>query len=214
MALKVHHTQNKLAASLGLTIAHGEHEGEFALVNSTGVMVSHGPDLKALLAAEVKAAAVLSPKATAKPRKAAAPKKARKAAKRKARRSSDDEDGDEGDEPEPASVVKAKYKARYAKSEIRGTNDDAFAAAFRAATINDDGDLDMARVARVARVNSVDMSAYKTTGRGWQGRQRMTLGNMLRAKVRHGVDVEIGTKSFKGDKVEPKVRKARAKKKS
>jgi hypothetical protein len=205
--LKVHHTQNKLAATLNLTV--DPSGATYVLRNGDGAVVAEGTDLKGMLGTLAKGA----PKAPKSPKapKAAQPKKARKAAKakRKAAKSSD-EDGDDEDDPEPASVVKSKYKARYAKSELKATNDDAFAVAFHAATFNEDGELDMQLVRAVARANGVSLVKYGTSSRGWQGRQRMTLGNILRGMVRHGTDVTIGSKSFKGAKVEPKARKAKA----
>lgn len=217
MLKSAHHTQTKTATKMGLTIV--VTDTEYQLVNAKGEVIANGPDLKDLLATQAKLNAATTPKA---PRKA----KAKKAAKSDDE-SEDDEGADDEEETEEgdksASVVKPKYKARYAERALKGTCSDAMAKAFAAFTkLNDEGkpdpkgDLDMGRVRQVAADNGVSLKGYKTSGRGWQGRQRMTLGNILRGMIRQGTDVKVGTQSFKGDEVKPKtkkVRKAKAKKK-
>lgn len=197
MMKKPHHTQTKLAAKFGATIDHSGVEYMLAMPSAGDAMevVGHGPDLKALL--ERLAAANAPAKAPPPARKPAA-KKARKALRG---RLEGDEDK-ESEEDVSRSVVKPKYKAAYSKRSIKGTCSDAFAAAFRAETVNEDGDLDIAALRRVASANSVSLAKYTTRNRGWEGRLRMTLGNLLRGLVKKGTDVTIGPKTFKGAKVE------------
>lgn len=200
MTLKApHHTQTKLAAKLGVTIKimSGSEGDQYALVSATDAdkVISSGTDLKALLDSLVKANAP-----------AKAPRKARKPAKAKRRaRKTSDEDGEEGDEDEDGdeeekvslSVVKPKYKAKYRPH--KDSNGDAMAMAFRAFVINEDGELDLSALQSVAQTNGLSVNKYtRVRNRGWQGRARMSIGNILRGMIRRGEDVTIGDKTFKG----------------
>ena len=194
--MRVHHTQIKQAKALGFDVKIDVATGTITLVDTKGQLADiTGTDAKAVLAEALRVAKDRLPK----PNRAAKRKAAAKA--RKARRE-DDEDGGEDDEEEKVSgsVVKPKYKAIYAKNELKDTNNDAFAHAFAEFTVTEDGELDVARVITVARDNGIDTKKYSSRNRGWEGRLRMTIGNILRGKVRRGEDVTIGPKTFKGAK--------------
>lgn len=100
---------------------------------------------------------------------------------------STDEDEDE-DEPEPEvqSVVPDKYKLLYAEIGIEGQdNGDWMAALFlRYCHIKESGRslIDCEKVSLLAYANGIDREPVPGS-RGWEGRFRMTMGNLLRKRV-------------------------------
>ena len=125
-----------------------------------------------------------------------------------------DADGDSGEEAEEGgSVVKEAYKAKY--RAFGGSCGDAMADAMKVATTTsltlESGKVktavSLSALMVVADDNGVDMGPY--AGRN-NGLQRMTLGNILRAKIKHGVDVVVGQTTFPGDPQVEKPAKVRA----
>lgn len=142
-----------------------------------------------------------------KPKKAAAPKpkktKAPKAKKptKKARRERDEEDEEDDGGERGASIVKSKYRVAYAESNIRDSNDDEFASAL-AKFLTVEEELDLKRLAQVAKDNGIDYGKYESHN---PGHRRMIVGNILRGKHRKGGDVRIGNATIRGKKkVAPK----------
>lgn len=138
----------------------------------------------------VKAKAPKAPKAkTAKGSKGKAKAKARKAAK--------NEDGeDEGEDDQPvATIVKPKYKAEYAQHD--GTCGDRMASAFSKFCRNEDGELDLAKLAQVKKANGIAAVRWSQLN---PGQQRMNASNVLRGMLRRGDDVTVGSEKFKATK--------------
>lgn len=164
----LHHTQVKLAAKLNVEIVVGEDAYTLVRDGET-VEAPEGVELVDGEDAEVEADEA-------------------------------DEAGDDADEDDGSrSIVKPKYKAIYAETSIPGTCGDDFAAAFKAfVTDEETGELDVDKLKQVARANKIDVNTVKfgTTARGWQGRMRMVIGNMLRGRVRKGFAVTIGSQVF------------------
>lgn len=187
--MTIHHTQIKLAAKLGGTLAESaNNKGVF--IATLGAQTFMGTTPKEALDKLVFAAAdnmepgrgtvtpaksapkvikasemATSPMAQAakeikKPAKA--PKKPKKAAKK--RKSDDGDEGDdEGEEAEgKGSVVKAKYKKKY--HPTHDTNGDEFTEAFRTATLEDPDDakssIDVNKLAHVARENGLSIKQW------------------------------------------------------
>lgn len=119
---------------------------------------------------------------------------------------------EEGEPEEGGSVVKEAYKAKY--RAFGGSCGDAMADAMKVATTTSftlpsgkvKTSVSLSALMVVAETNSVDMSPY--AGRN-NGLQRMTLGNILRAKIKHGIDVQVGTQVFPGDEQVEKPAKVR-----
>ena len=99
----------------------------------------------------------------------------------------DDADED-GDEPEHRSVVPERYKQHYREVGVaKQDNGDWMAAQMHPLVTVTDAELkrdvcDTDRVERIANRNGVDYDQNPGT-RGWQGRYRMTVCNMLRRRV-------------------------------
>lgn len=94
-----------------------------------------------------------------------------------------DEAADEA-EPEPAgSVVAQKYRAIYAEMGHPTHCGDWLAQLLNNLCITDKNGTDMERFKMIMEANGVNMSKYKTSGNGWQGRYRMTGRNLVARKV-------------------------------
>lgn len=205
--MRIHHTQVKQAAALGYAVEIKDEQAVFTNKTTGETIVTS--DVKATLAALLAKA----PKAK-KPRKVGPPKP-RKARRVRDEDEAEDDEAEAEDEDEDASrsVVKAKYKAIYGarKDELKNTNGDAFAKAFRAeTTAEDSGDLDVNALVGVAKANGIDAKPYLLNrNRGWEGRARMSIGNRLRGMQRRGVDVTVGSQTFKGLPVKPKAKRVR-----
>jgi hypothetical protein len=44
---------------------------------------------------------------------------------------------------------------------------------------------------RLAEANGINFDRYVSDTRGWQGRARMSIGNILRARIRRGVQIVL-----------------------
>ena len=86
-------------------------------------------------------------------------------------------------EPEPTgSVVKEKYRAIYAERGHPAHCGDWLAEILNNLCLTKEG-IDIGRFMAVMEANDVNMSKYKTSGNGWQGRYRMTGRNLLAKKL-------------------------------
>jgi hypothetical protein len=92
-----------------------------------------------------------------------------------------DEKEDEEDKPS-GSVVKDKYRAIYAERGHPAHCGDWLADILNNLVIAN-GQTDIERFESICEANGVNMSKYKRTGNGWQGRFRMTGRNMLARKL-------------------------------
>jgi hypothetical protein len=205
--MRIHHTQTKAAAKLGVEIVI-LGDGSFVLRGDNGP-VAQSADLKTLLAAYAKyvdhdgeydppaGVEFLDGEEDIEGDDAVDPDEA-----------ADAEGDDEEDNRHPLVKQMEKYKELYSQHD--DSNGDKYADAFRAFVIDEEsGELDYNKLMTVARANGKSLAKYSREKRGWQGRHRMVLGNMLRAMIRRGDDVVIGDKTFKGDKVEPKAKPAK-----
>ena len=89
---------------------------------------------------------------------------------------------EEGEEQKGGSVVKDKYRAIYAERGHPAHCGDWLATILNNLCIAN-GQTDMERVKAIYEANGVNMSKYKTSGNGWQGRYRMTGRNLLARKL-------------------------------
>lgn len=80
------------------------------------------------------------------------------------------------------SVVKDKYRAIYAERGHPSHCGDWLADILNNLCIAN-GQTDMGRFSAICELNGVNMSKYKTSGNGWQGRYRMTGRNLLARKL-------------------------------
>ena len=86
-------------------------------------------------------------------------------------------------EPEmPGSVVKEKYRAIYAERGHPAHCGDWLAEILNNLCLTKEG-IDIVRFQAIMEANDVNMSKYKTSGNGWQGRYRMTGRNLLAKKL-------------------------------
>lgn len=89
----------------------------------------------------------------------------------------------DAEEEKRGSVVKSRFKQRYAeRGTPRGNNDWLFQTLAHH-TLDDNGKLDVAALDAIAQANGVSLDKYKREGNGWQGRLRMTAGLILRPIV-------------------------------
>lgn len=101
-----------------------------------------------------------------------------------------DQDGEqeqEEEEPEAgaASVVKHKYRVRYAENDSKGASCwDDFAKLLHSYLNDEDGKLNVERTLELCDANDINGRKYLNRNRGWEGRLRMTISNILRAKLR------------------------------
>lgn len=93
----------------------------------------------------------------------------------------DEEAGEEEEKPD-RSVVKSEYRARYAEAGHPSHCGDELAIRLNNLCLTKEG-IEMARFETICAANGVDLSKYKRTGNGWQGRMRMTGRNILAGKV-------------------------------
>ena len=87
-------------------------------------------------------------------------------------------DAAEEEEEPSGSVVKDKFRARYAELGHPSHCGDWLADILNN-LLKANGQTDMERCKAIYEANGVDMSKYKTSGNGWQGRYRMTGRNKL-----------------------------------
>lgn len=81
------------------------------------------------------------------------------------------------------SVVKPKYRAIYAEAGHPAHCGDELAEKLNNLVNNSKG-TNIEFFQMIMQANEIDMSKYKTTGNGWQGRYRMTGRNLLAKKLR------------------------------
>lgn len=200
MASYLHHAVIARALKHGITMVSTGH-GIFTATDATGV--KHEGEIKDASTWLDNLLKVSKPAKRAKAAKVAKPAKAKAKKPAKAR----DEDGEgedegEGDEDEEVeaggSIVKGKYKAQYAENEgiLKGSNGDDMAAALKTFTDND-GDMNIDALRRVARDNKIEFAKYENMKNN--GQKRMIVGNILRGMIRKGKDVKVGTQSFRGE---------------
>ncbi len=89
---------------------------------------------------------------------------------------------EEEDEPRASSVVPDKYKQAYRDAGHAGHCGDWLAVQMNALCKTGDT-VDISKVEALAEANGVGYSKLNRTSRGWQGRFRMTVRNMLTRKV-------------------------------
>lgn len=119
-------------------------------------------------------------------------------------------EGEQDEEDElPSSIVPPKYKAKYAKHH--DSCGDELAEYLRGyLTSTDHVAVDTPKGPKTKTVHSLNIAAWHSVAvtnnvdsAKWthlnNGQKRMNLGNCLRCKIRHGVDVIVGSKTFKGD---------------
>jgi len=86
------------------------------------------------------------------------------------------------------SVVPKRWQEVYAKSELKGTNDDRIARALAEAT-KTAGKADPAKIKAIGEMNGIDVEAR--WGKRNVGMQRMNLGNVLRGRVKRGEQIVL-----------------------
>jgi hypothetical protein len=89
---------------------------------------------------------------------------------------------EEEEEKPSGSVVKDKYRAIYAERGHPAHCGDWLAEILNNLCIAN-GQTDIGRFKAIMDANGIDMSKYKTTGNGWQGRYRMTGRNLLARRL-------------------------------
>jgi hypothetical protein len=105
-----------------------------------------------------------------------------------------DEDGDSG-KPASKSIVSARYKKKYRPN--KDTCGDQFVTAMHDFLYPDGAeDLDIRRLAALARDNGIDLARWAHLKN--VGMKRMNCGNMLRSRVKAGKEVKIGALKFGG----------------
>lgn len=197
MASYLHHAVIAKAKKHGITMVSTGH-GIFTATDATGV--KHEGEVKDASAWLDNLLKVSKPAKRAKAAKVAKPAKAK--AKKTAKARDEDGEGDEEDEGDEeavsGSIVKGKYKAKYAENEgiLKGSNGDDMAEALKTFT-DSDGDMNLDALRRVARDNKVEFGKYEHMKNN--GQKRMIIGNILRGMIRRGVDVKVGTRTFKGE---------------
>ena len=90
--------------------------------------------------------------------------------------------------PPNRSVVPKRWQEVYAKSELKGTNDDRIARALDEAT-KTAGKADPAKIRAIGELNGVDVE--RRWGARNVGMQRMNLGNVLRGRIKRGEEVRL-----------------------
>jgi hypothetical protein len=114
----------------------------------------------------------------------------------------EDEEGDDGEEiaeeeveeEEPGasgSVVKDKYRELYAQKGHPDNCGDDLAAQLAAILKPGEEGLDIDRLWALAQANGIEYTKYMTGNRGWEGRARMSIGNVLRGRIRRGEEVVL-----------------------
>lgn len=81
------------------------------------------------------------------------------------------------------SVVPNRYRVMYAEAGHVDNCGDWMADWLKSRTVKDDGRADITAIDILAGINEISLDKYDRTNRGWEGRLRMTFGNILRAKV-------------------------------
>jgi hypothetical protein len=94
----------------------------------------------------------------------------------------DEKPEEEQPEAKPGSVVKTKYRAIYAERGHPTHCGDALAVALNNLVL-DGSRCNIEYFKMIMDANNVDMSKYRTSGNGWQGRYRMTGRNKLAKQV-------------------------------
>ena len=89
-----------------------------------------------------------------------------------------------GKPPLKGSVVTNRYRANYSESGHPTHCGDELAVLLNTICLNKAG-INMELFEEICKYNGVDLSRYKRTGKGWQGRLRMTGRNLLASKVRN-----------------------------
>ena len=211
--MKIHHTQVKMAAKLGGTLAQSDNNPN-VFIATLGAQTFLGQSPKEALDKLIAATSPAKAEKAPKPKKEKAPRKAKKGPKKRKSDDGGEEDGENEEAEGKGSVVKAKYKKKY--QPTHDTNGDEFTEAFRAATVNDDEMVDVNKLNHVARDNGLKIMQWmhlKNRDGGINvGMIRMNLGTVLRGRYRTGIDIKIGDKTFKGLPPKEKVKKPRAKK--
>lgn len=96
--------------------------------------------------------------------------------------SGEDQEVAEGEEKVSSSVVKEKYRLKYAEEGHPSHCGDWLATILKNLTHTKEG-ADIGRFQAICAMNDVDMAKYRTSGNGWQGRFRMTGRNLLAKKL-------------------------------
>lgn len=118
-----------------------------------------------------------------------------------------EEAAEEAEEAGKGSVVPDKYRKLYAeRGDANHCGDDL--AQRLALLLKSDGVADVERLRLLAALNGIDFARYETDTRGWIGRARMTIGNILRARIRRGEEVQLDLEG-PAVQVKPKEKKAR-----
>ena len=94
--------------------------------------------------------------------------------------------------------VGKKYRTAYGKE---GHNGDDIALKLKEFCLGEGGKIDIAKVQRLCKDNKIEYSKYEHLN---VGMQRMTVGNILRGKVRKGESIKVGKETIEGDAQEEK----------
>ena len=102
---------------------------------------------------------------------------------------SSEDDGDET--PKSKSIVPPKYKVKY--KEFGGTCGDDMATVLKNAVKGDGNRVDVTALETVMVENGLDSDKWGTQN---VGQRRMNLGNVLRARIKRGEFVQVGTEKW------------------
>jgi len=103
------------------------------------------------------------------------------------------EDAEEEDQGPSGSVVREKYRDIYRERGNPNNCGDDMAAQLEIVLKSGDA-LDVDRLIALATLNGIDSEKYMTGTRGYLGRARMSIGNILRGRVRRGQEVVLEVK--------------------
>lgn len=101
----------------------------------------------------------------------------------------EEQNGEEEEEGVSHSVVRPVYRQRYRENESKGVNCADGLALQMAKMLHVDGAISIERLDQLCIANDIDFAKYHTGSRGWEGRYRMTVGNILRARIKKGTQV-------------------------
>lgn len=103
------------------------------------------------------------------------------------------EDAEEEDQGPSGSIVRDKYRDKYRERGNPNNCGDDMAAQLEVVLKSGDA-LDVDRLIALANLNGIDSEKYMTGTRGYIGRARMSIGNILRGRVRRGEEVVLEVK--------------------
>lgn len=102
------------------------------------------------------------------------------------------EEATEATEDSAGDKVGKKYRQAYGKD---GHNGDEIALKLKEFCLGDGGKIDIAKVQRLCKDNKIEYGKYEHLN---VGMQRMTVGNILRARWKKGEAIKVGKESVAG----------------